>query len=97
MNRKTKIIVFVSIAVLILGIAFFPKIKQLFISGNQDDSSAQRTPTSGTGRSALMVNATVLTPQTLNNMFRMTGILLPDEKVDLTFESSGKITNIYIE
>ncbi len=97
MNRKTKIIVFVSIAVLILGMAFFPKIKQLFVSGNQDEGPIQRTPAGGAGRSALMVNATVLTPQTLNNMFRMTGILLPDEDVDLTFESSGKITNIYFE
>lgn len=97
MNRKTKIIVFASIAVLILGMAFFPKIKQLFISGSQDNDPTQRNAPGGTGRSTLMVNATVLTPQTLNNMFRITGVLLPDEEVDLTFESSGKITNIYFE
>lgn len=97
MNRKTKIIVFVSIAVLILGMAFFPKIKQLFISGDHDDASAQLPTAAGNGRSELMVNATVLKPQTLNNMFRITGILLPDEEVDLTFESAGKITDIYFE
>lgn len=97
MNRKTKIIVFASIAVLILGMAFFPKIKQLFSSGGRDDVSVPRVVTSGNGRSALMVNATVLQPQTLSNMFRITGVLLPDEEVDLTFESAGKITNIYFE
>lgn len=97
MNRKTKIIVFASIAVLILGMAFFPKIKQLFTSGGQGEAFSQRGVPGGTGRSALMVNATVLKPQTLNNMFRITGILLPDEEVDLTFESSGKITQIFFE
>ncbi|WP_298647787.1 efflux RND transporter periplasmic adaptor subunit [uncultured Proteiniphilum sp.] len=97
MNRKTKIIVFASIAVVILGMAFFPKIKQLFTSGGQDDAPAQRGAAGEAGRSALMVNATVLKPQTLNNMFRITGILLPDEEVDLTFESAGKITDIYFE
>lgn len=97
MNRKTRIIVFASIAVLILGMAFFPRIKQLFTSGGQDNAPVQSGIGGGAGRSTLMVNATVLTPQTLNNMFRMTGTLLPDEEVDLTFESSGKITNIYFE
>ena len=94
MNRKTKIIVFASITVLILGMAFFPKIEQLFSSGGRDDVSVPRVVTSGNGRSALMVNATVLQSQTLSNMFRITGVLLPDEEVDLTFESAGKITNI---
>lgn len=97
MNKKTKIIVFVSIVVLILGMAFFPKIKQLFASGEQGNAPSQRGAAGGAGRSALMVNATILQPQTLNNMFRITGILLPDEEVDLTFESAGKITHIYFE
>src|SRR5690606_17188006 len=38
-----------------------------------------------------------LRPQTLQNMFRTKGVLLPDEEVDLTFETSGKITDIYFE
>lgn len=97
MNRKTKIIVFASIAVLILGMAFLPRIKQLFTSGRQDNAPVQSTMAGGASRSALVVNATVLKPQTLNNMFRIRGILLPDEEVDLTFESAGKITNIYFE
>ena len=96
MNRKTKIIVFASIAVLILGMAFFPRIKQLLTPGEQDNAPV-RINTGGGGSRALMVNATVLKPQTLNNMFRITGVLLPDEEVDLTFESAGKITDIYFE
>ncbi len=75
--------------------ALFPKVKRLFASDKQTDVPAQGA--GGAGRSELVVNATVLKPQTLNNMFRITGVLLPDEEVDLTFESSGKITDIYFE
>ena len=36
----------------------------------------------------------MLKPETLNDVFRTKGVLLPDEEVDLTFETSGKITQI---
>ncbi|HCC17281.1 MAG: efflux transporter periplasmic adaptor subunit [Bacteroidetes bacterium GWD2_45_23] len=97
MTKKSKIIVIGSIALLILGMAFFPRIKQLLASDDSDGASIKRTPAEGTGRSELVVNATILQPQTLNNLFRITGVLLPDEEVDLTFESSGKITHIYFQ
>jgi membrane fusion protein (multidrug efflux system) len=92
MTKKTKIFVFVSIAVLILGMAFFPAIRRLFASSDQTEAPIQGGEAS---RRELPVSATILTPQTLNNMFRITGVLLPDEEVDLTFESPGKITHIY--
>ena len=95
MNKKSKIIVFGSIALLILGMAFFPTIKQRLAPGEREASSGGRNTASGAGRTELVVNATILEPQTLNNLFRITGVVLPDEEVDLTFESSGKITNIY--
>jgi len=91
MTKKTKIIVFGSIAILILGMAFFPAIRRLFASSDQPEAPIQRGES---GRQELEVSATVLTPQTLNNLFRITGVLLPDEEVDLTFESPGKITQI---
>jgi len=92
MNKKTRIIVLGSIAAFILGMAFFPAIKRQFNSSKQTD-----TPITGgvNGRSELVVNGTILQPQTLNDMFRITGVLLPDEEVDLTFETAGKITQIY--
>ena len=99
MNRKTKIIVFTIIAVLILGMAFYPTLKRMFSTGVEStDSFGTQSSTGGipgSARSELVVSATVLESQTLNNMFRMRGVLLPDEEVDLTFESSGKITDIY--
>ena len=92
MSKRNKIILILSIAVLILGMAFFPKIKRMFAS---DSAEAPASGRQGAGRQVLAVNATILEPQTLNDMFRMTGVLLPDEEVNLTFETSGKITKIY--
>src|SRR5690554_8222044 len=98
MNKRTKIIVFATIAVLILGMAFFPAIKKLFASDNETGASPSQPNARGGGaRSELVVSATVLEPQVLNNLFRITGILLPDEEVDLIFETSGRITNIVFE
>lgn len=94
MKKKTKIIVFGSIAVLMLGMAFFPTIKRQLTSSKQIGAPVRGGES---GRSELVVNATILQPQTLNNMFRITGILLPDEEVDLTFETAGKITEIYFQ
>lgn len=95
MNKRNKIIVISIIAVLILGMAFFPKIKQLFRS-NTENTPAAVPARAGGSRQALSVNATILEPQTLNNMFPgIRGVLLPDEEVNLTFETPGKITRIY--
>ena len=62
--------------------AFFPTIKRLFASDNQKgDPGNQPSQGGGPGaaRSELVVTATVLKPQTLNNMFRIRSIVA-DEK-----------------
>jgi membrane fusion protein (multidrug efflux system) len=84
MNKKIRIIVVIFIVLLLLGMIFFPKIKALFITSDAD--MLQEGPSRG--QQELVVNATVLRPQTLQNMFRTKGVLLPDEEVDLTFENS---------
>ena len=95
MNKKNKIIVFAAISLLILGMLFLPKIKGLFGSGNEKTPGTPgRMP--GGARQQLSVTATVLETQTLrSDLYIARGILLPDEEVDLTFETSGKITDIY--
>ena len=45
--------------------------------------------------SVLNVNGLVVRPQTLTDGITSVGSLLPDEEVDLSFESSGKIVAIY--
>lgn len=46
------------------------------------------------GRQALNVNAKVLHPQLLTDEYVTTGLILPDEEVALSFETSGKIVDI---
>lgn len=49
------------------------------------------------GKRVLNVNARVLKPQLLVDEFPITGVLLPDEEVDLSFETSGKVVEINFE
>ena len=76
----------------ILGLIFYPKLKPLFQKGDEG-------PTAGMGwggfqSRALNANAMIIEPARLREMINSTGTLLPDEEVDLTFETSGKIVNI---
>ena len=46
-------------------------------------------------KQALQVDALIIKKEKLTNIFRTKGLLIPDEEVDLSFETSGKITQIY--
>jgi membrane fusion protein (multidrug efflux system) len=47
------------------------------------------------GGQALHVNAVIIKPETIADDYRYKGRLLPDEEVNLTFQTSGQITHIY--
>ena len=92
MTKRTRIILFSAIGILILGMALYPTIKK---SIKKDEKMPVSAPGGGAGqRNPLVVNGLVLNYGTLNDVFRTKGVLLPDEEVDLSFEMSGKITNI---
>lgn len=96
MNRKTKIALIVIIVLFITGMAFYPKIKAIFISG--DDSKTTVGENNGnSGRTILNVSAQILKHENLNDIIRVKGLLIPDEEVELSFETSGKITGIYFK
>ncbi len=91
MRKPVRILVIVGVVLLILGMIFYPKIKNAFVGSNEKPiGRAGASP----GSQSLSVNAIVLQPETLNDVFRTKGVLLPDEEVDLIFETSGKITQI---
>ena len=85
-----------AIVLLLAGIMLFPNLKKWF-SANETEPA--NTPTAASSsrnnQRPLNINAQVLQYEALNNIFRTVGFLLPDEEVDLSFETSGKITNIY--
>ena len=103
MNKSTKIILFSVIALLIAGMALYPTIKkQLKNEKAPNEATGSKGPGGGpsgggpSGRGmALNVNAKILKPETLVDVIRLTAMTIPDEEVDLTFESSGKITGIF--
>ena len=100
MNKSTKIILFTVIGLLIAGMAFYPTIKKHFKS--QDDSVSVKPAGGGPGGGGrgmpLNVNAKIIQPETLADVLPpVTALINPDEDVDLTFESSGKITGIFFK
>ena len=95
MSKKTKIILFVAIVLLIAGMAFYPHIKKIFTKSSEPTEPVRTS--NNKGQRALQVNAQVLKYESLNDVFRTKGVLLPDEEVDLSFETSGKITKIYFQ
>lgn len=95
MNKKTRIIIIAAIALLILGMALYPQIKKRYFK--QNESVEVLPQTSLSFRQPLNVNAKIVKYETLQDVFRNKGLLLPDEEVNLSFETSGKITNIYFK
>lgn len=96
MTKKSKILLFTAIGLLIAGMAFYPQIKKLFgseaefeVKNEKARDKQKKTP--------LAVNALIISTQSLTDRFRSKGIILPDEEVDLSFEASGKITQLLFE
>lgn len=92
MTKKTKIIIIVTIGVLILGMALYPQIKKRFFKQAEPAPTTQST--SSNARQPLNVNAQIVKYENLTDVFRTKGMLLPDEEINLSFETSGKITDI---
>jgi len=96
MNKQTKWIIVAVIVLFILGMALYPTIKKTFFSQNSDSTNGQApVAQNGQQRRPLNVNAKIIKYEEMIEMFRTTGSLIPDEEVNLSFETSGKITHIY--
>ena len=97
MNKQTKWILIVIIVLLILGLAFYPIIKKKYFSSDNTEPTKEQPKVSGGNQQnrQLNVDVKIIKYEELNDVFYTTGSLIPDEEVDLSFETSGKITNIY--
>lgn len=92
MNKKTKwgIIAFVCIGLSGWGTYSFIKPNS---DQKLDEPPAKTNKKRGNDKS-LNVNALIIRTQSLTDEIYTTGSLMPDEEVDLSFETSGKITEI---
>jgi len=96
MNKRFKGIITVSLIVVIAAIIFYPKIKPVFSSKASGDGNplSRGGPGSMTGRQVLSVSGFLIKPVQMNDPINSIATLLPDEVVDLSFETSGKIVSI---
>ena len=82
------------IVLIIIGMIAYPRIKHLFTSGDND----QGPPNAGAisaRRPPIAINAVVVNIKSITDNINAVGTSIPDEQVDLSFESSGKITDIF--
>ncbi len=85
-------ITYVLLAV-IIGLMLYPKIKPLFTSSGAS-TAGPGSGMQGFQSRALNVHGLIITPERMVELINSTGSLLPDEEVDLSFETSGKIISI---
>ena len=95
MNKKTKWGIIILVGAGIIGGGIYSQLPK-----KNDELAAADKVMGGNkkrGKQVLNVNAKVIKPQSLTDEFTTTGVLLPDEEVDLSFETSGKIVEINFE
>ena len=82
------------VALIILGTAVFGYF-QLMPKENEELTLADTQPKGG--KKVLEVSARIISPRLLTDEIPVIGRLVPDEEVQLSFETSGKITDIYFQ
>jgi membrane fusion protein (multidrug efflux system) len=97
MSKTTK---WVLIAITVIGLAalgihrFRPKTSSDMLSGDPSSGRTANVP-GGPNASTLLVRHVVLEPIELVDGINISGSLIPNEEVNLSFETSGKITGIF--
>ena len=92
MNKFVKwgIVTVITVGLIGLGI-------RTFVPRSSENLNAASGKSHARKRQILPVKAIILQPQKLNDALSVSGSLLPDEEVKLSFETSGKITHIYFK
>jgi len=83
--------------VVILGIILYPKIKPLFKSESGSKAGSSAGAGMRGGGQVLLASGYVIIPTQMNELIYSTGSLIPDEEVELSFETSGKVVGIFFK
>ncbi len=92
MNKTSKRILTVVIVLFLAGVIAYPKIKP-FLANSFSKTDTKMIKNTASNK-FLNVSGYLVEPQALSEYVRATGTLRPDEEVDLSFETSGKIISI---
>lgn len=90
MDKRIKWGIIIAIGAGLAGLGIY----QFTPRENEELTAANALPKESRQRT-LKVNAQIITPHLLTDEILVTGRLVPDEEVNLSFETSGKITEIY--
>ena len=90
--KKFKTTVIIVIIALAVGVILYPKFKPALAA--KFGSKNAQVPMQRQGQQRLSATGFRINPVSLSEIIRSTGTLLPDEEVDLSFETSGKIVDI---
>jgi membrane fusion protein, multidrug efflux system len=94
-RKKIRIFLYIMLTFAIVGIVMYPKLKPL-TTGNSNSPRAGN-PAQQRGPQALNVQGMIITPRHLSELINSTGTLMSDEETDLSFETSGRIVEIYFD
>ena len=92
MNKKLRLTITVLLILFIGGVVFYPKYKPLLASKIKKQGTSQ-APLRQVQQKLNALGYLIL-PTEMSELVRSTGTLRPDEEVDLSFETSGKIIGI---
>lgn len=99
LNSKKMIRVSITVVLIIImaGIIFYPKYKHLLKPAEQNGppGAGQGGMRGGMGGQATLASGFVIVPTPMSELIYSTGSLLPDEEVEMSFETSGKVVGIY--
>ena len=88
MNKTIKNVLFIVIAIIIVGLLLYPKLKP---EQTGPQVSSQKS------KPVLQVEAKIINPERIENIIKITGAVLANESVAIRSEISGKIEKIYFE
>ena len=88
MNKTVKTLLSLVIAIIIIGLILYPKLKP-------EEQGPQASPQQKS--SVLPVEAKIIIPQLIENAIKITGAILANESVAIRSEISGKIERIYFQ
>jgi len=97
MKKNQKVLVTILLVVVLTVIIIYPKTKTFLAAKSRESSAMQMSdpgPGGIQGRQILNVSGFLIEPAQMSDIINSTGTLRPDEEVDLSFETSGKIVGI---
>jgi membrane fusion protein (multidrug efflux system) len=95
-KRTFRLIISAILVLVLFGIILYPKIKPLLVEENKGGPMPGRGGMRS-GMQKTFASGYVIVPAQMSELIYSTGSLLPDEEVELSFETSGKVVGIFFE